>query len=191
MNKELILNLVDEICDTNSTDCRSLNKIDIAKQLLNIANIPSNAIINEIPLDWNRQVVILFTLENDSNYYSLFSGIGNDGNFYFELTIDGIVNDGDITFKDEPLLLSIDYFVNNLTNSKLIEVCKAWDNETKGNMMESIKNDIESKEMTLKESLEILVNEHFPIWIEESEKDDKQFYIDFQNKFKEVLKEMK
>jgi hypothetical protein len=77
-----------------------------------------------------------------------------------------------------------------LTNLKLIEICKAWDNETKGNMLESIKNDIENKDMSLKESLEILVNEHFPIWIEEAEKDNKQFYIDFQAKFKEVLSDI-
>jgi hypothetical protein len=110
MNKKNILELVDQICNKESENCRSLNKIELARKLLDIANVPTGAEIQEIPLCWNKQVVILFTIENNNNYYSLFSGIGTDNNFYFELSIDGTVKNNDITFYDEQIPLSLDFF---------------------------------------------------------------------------------
>lgn len=77
-----------------------------------------------------------------------------------------------------------------MSNEQLINLCKKWDNETKGNMLDSIIEDIEEKDITLKESLTILVNEDFPVWIEEACQDDKHFYIDFQAKFKKVLESL-
>ena len=76
--KNKVMNLVNTICNLKSADCRSLNKADIARELMNLANIPENAMIQEIPLDWNSQVEILFTLPDDTHYYSLFAGIGRD-----------------------------------------------------------------------------------------------------------------
>jgi len=112
MNKEKVLLLVEQICSTESTNCRSLNKVELAKQLLVLANVPQIATICEIPLDWNSQVVILFTLPNDSNYYSLFSGIGTDGNFHFELAITGKFEKSDtFNFYDEDEEIAIDYFL--------------------------------------------------------------------------------
>ena len=110
--QDKIMKLVMEICNTQSTDCRSLNKAQLARKLMNFAHIPQNANIQEIPLDWNNQVVILFLLPNDANYYSLFAGIGNDGNFYFELSVTGILNGNTFEFFDEDKVLDINYFIS-------------------------------------------------------------------------------
>ena len=105
---------VDRICTTKSTDCRSLNKAKIARELLNLAHVPFNANITEIPLDWNNQVVILFLLpDDDKNYYSLFAGIGEDNKFHFDLTIAGTFGeDGYFNFFDDEIPLENDYFYN-------------------------------------------------------------------------------
>ena len=110
--EEKIMDLVKKICDKESTDCRSLNKSALARQLLDIANVPQSADIQEIPLDWDNQVVVLFLLPDDTNYYSLFAGIGLDGKFYFELTITGKLNGKVFDFFDEEEELDIDYFKN-------------------------------------------------------------------------------
>lgn len=86
-----ILELVDKICSMDSMNCRSLNKSEEARKLMDIANIPADAIISEIPLDWDRQVVILFCVPNNNHYYELFAGIGLDGKFYFELSEIGTI----------------------------------------------------------------------------------------------------
>lgn len=106
------MELVNKICNKQSTDCRSLNKSSLARELMDFANVPQNASIQEIPLDWNNQVVILFLLPNDANYYSLFAGIGNDGNFYFELSVTGILNGNTFDFFDEDKVLDINYFIS-------------------------------------------------------------------------------
>lgn len=105
-----VMKLVSEICSMESTNCRSLNKAAVARKLLDLADVPMSAKIQEIPLDWNNQVVVLFLIPGDNNYYSLFAGIGNDGNFYFELTITGILKGDTFEFFDEEKTLSIDYF---------------------------------------------------------------------------------
>jgi len=110
-----VMQIVKKICDTESTNCRSLNKTELARQLMNIANIPQNADIQEIPLDWNNQVVILFLMPNDTNYYSLFAGIGTDNNFYFELGITGILKKDEFDFFDEDKRLNIDYFLKEVS----------------------------------------------------------------------------
>ena len=45
------IDIVREICAKNSTDCRSLNKSDLARKLMDMANVPDDAEITEIPLD--------------------------------------------------------------------------------------------------------------------------------------------
>lgn len=116
---EKIQKLVEEICNMKSTNCRSLNKSELARKLMDYANIPNDAKIMEIPMDWNNQVVILFiqnNLSDDYNYYSLFAGIGNDGKFYFELSITGtyttVSNGYYFNFFDKDKILPIDYFKN-------------------------------------------------------------------------------
>lgn len=108
--QDKVMRLVKEICNTESLNCRSLNKIELARQLMNIANIPQNAEIQEIPLDWDEQVVVLFLIPNDTNYYSLFAGIGMDNNFYFQLGITGVLNEDEFEFLDKDKLLDINYF---------------------------------------------------------------------------------
>ena len=105
-----IMQIVSEICNTPSANCRSLNKSALARQLLDLANVPQNADIQEIPLDWDDQVAILFLIPNDSNYYSLYAGIGKSGNFHFELSIAGTLNGNEFDFFHEEKPLDIDYF---------------------------------------------------------------------------------
>lgn len=121
--KNKIMEIVTKICDTQSTNCRSLNKAELAKELLAIANVPENAEIQEIPVDWNNQVVVLFLLPNDNNYYSLFAGIGNSGNFYFKLTITGVIaeNGEEFDFFETEKDLDIDYFLSKNQNISSIE----------------------------------------------------------------------
>lgn len=109
--REKVLNIVSKICEIKSTDCRGLNKRDLARKLLNLANVPTNAEIEEIPLDWNNQVVILFLIPGDKNYYSLFAGIGNNGKFYFELSITGVLeNNGYFRFFESEKIIDSSYF---------------------------------------------------------------------------------
>lgn len=117
--KNKILTLVEKIC-TNCSDCRGLDNQEVARELMDIANIPENAEIVEIPLDWNNQVVILFLIPGDKKYYSLFAGIGNDDNFHFDLTVTGILNsDGYFDFFEKEEMLAIDYFDKKQTKEKL------------------------------------------------------------------------
>lgn len=110
-DRKEIMRLVRKICNTESRDCRSRNKADFARRLLDLANVPQNADVQEIPLDWDNQVVILFLMPNDTNYYSLFAGIGNDEKFYFELTIAGILKGKHFDFFNEEIPIDINYFV--------------------------------------------------------------------------------
>lgn len=117
--EDKIMQLVNNICNMQSTDCRSLNKSQLAKELMNIANIPKEADIQEIPLCENNQVVVLFLIPNDINYYSLFAGNGLDGNFHFELSITGILNKNTFDFFDEDRKLDIDYFKKKEVMNKI------------------------------------------------------------------------
>lgn len=108
-----ITQIVSEICNTPSANCRSLNKSELARQLLDLANIPQNADIQEIPLDWDNQVVILFLIPNDANYYSLFAGKGKSGKFHFDLSIIGTLKGNEFDFFHDEKPLDIDYFKSN------------------------------------------------------------------------------
>lgn len=108
--QEKIMELVKEICNMESTNCRSLNKADLARKLMDLAHIPQEAEVQEIPLDWGNQVEILFLMPDDNNYYSLFAGIGNDHKFYFELGITGVLRGSMFDFYEEEKVIDIDYF---------------------------------------------------------------------------------
>lgn len=108
--QDKVMSIVKEICNTESVDCRSLNKTKLVRQLMDIANIPQNAEVQEIPLDWDNQVVVLFLMPNDTNYYSLFAGIGMDNSFHFSLGITGVLNGDEFEFFGEDKLIDIDYF---------------------------------------------------------------------------------
>lgn len=80
-----VMELVKTICSTNS-NCRGIkgNELNI-NILLELKGIDSKSVnVYEVPLNWDNQVVILFT-DADQSDKELFAGIGTDGNFYFEL----------------------------------------------------------------------------------------------------------
>lgn len=110
--KDKVLNLVSAICNEVSTDCRSLNKAGIARELMNLIDIPEIAEIREIPLDWDNQVAIYFKIPNDNNYYGLYAGIGNDNQYFFDLTIIGDfdIETGEFNFYDAEKQIPIDCF---------------------------------------------------------------------------------
>lgn len=109
--QDKIMQLVKEICNIESTNCRSLNKTELARRLMDIVNVPHNAKIQEIPLDWNNQVLICFLLPDDINYYSLFAGVGTDNNFCFQLGITGILKGDEFEFFDEDKIIDVNYFL--------------------------------------------------------------------------------
>lgn len=128
MTNKNFMQIVKAICETTSTNCRSLNKAELARELMDMANIPSNATIEEIPLDWDNQVSICFTIPNDNNYYSLYAGHWNNGTENMNLCIIGTqVHFGSKTFFDfftEEKEVSLDYFVKNQNDASTMTKTK-------------------------------------------------------------------
>lgn len=114
MKSEEFMPIVKEICSITPTDCRSLNKAHLARQLMDLLNIPQNAEIYEIPLDWDDEVAILFMLPNDKNYYSLGAGHWLDGTERLILSITGRWKGRKFKFFEEEgkedIPLPLDYF---------------------------------------------------------------------------------
>lgn len=108
------IDIVREICAKNSTDCRSLNKSDLARKLMDMANVPDDAEITEIPLDIDNQVAILFVVPNDDKYYCLYAGHWNNNTESMQLAITGTVYRSedrlDFNFFDEEKEIGLDYF---------------------------------------------------------------------------------
>lgn len=102
MTQLQVLEIVGRMCNTQSTDCRSLNKRKDARLLMDIFKIPETAKIREIPLDWDNQILITFEMPNDNNRYCLFAGIGSDKKYYCEISREGK--------RDELIILQDDYF---------------------------------------------------------------------------------
>lgn len=112
-----ILELVDKICTMESTNCRSLNKSHLARKIMDFVGVPLDAIIHEIPLDWDRQVEIMFTIPKDTlhkvNYYfGLYAGVGSDGKLTLELSKCGEWDNKSryFDFYIRNKLIPIDYF---------------------------------------------------------------------------------
>lgn len=115
--KNKVMEIVNLICNTESVSCRGMDQIDLARNLMNFANIPKNAVIQEIPVNWNSMVAINFLVPKDNRYFCLFAGIGMDGNYHFELSIIGTVtDDGWFHFLQEDgredEILPFNFFVN-------------------------------------------------------------------------------
>ena len=108
------MKIVRKICNVESTDCRSLNKSALARKLMDMASIPNNADIIEIPLDWKNQVAILFIIPDDDNYYCLYAGHWNNNIESMQLVISGTVyrreNRFDFDFYNEEKEVGLDYF---------------------------------------------------------------------------------
>ena len=127
------MEIVREICATKSTDCRSLNKKDLARKLMDMANIPKSAEITEIPLDWSNQVAIMFILPNDDNYYCLYAGHWLNDTENMWLVITGkVIRKGNIlefNFFDSERKIDLDYFkreceVDNMMKAN--EIANVW-----------------------------------------------------------------
>lgn len=108
------MKIVREICSVKSIDCRSLNKSELARKLMDMVNIPQNAEIQEIPLDWNNQIEMLFTIPEDKYYYGLNAGHWKDGTESMFLEIVGTQrkqgNDIWFDFYNTGKRLPLDYF---------------------------------------------------------------------------------
>lgn len=104
------MNLVHEICITTSTDCKSLNKINLARKLMDMVNIPQSAEVQEIPTDWEDQVEICFTMPDDDNYYALSAGHWLDNTESIHLRIIGKVRENEFDFFEKEIELSLTYF---------------------------------------------------------------------------------
>ena len=122
MEPEKFMPLVREICNMQATDCRSLNKAKLARELMDLINIPQNAEIYEIPLDWDDEVVILFLLPNNKNYYSLGAGHWLDDTERMILGITGKLRGKKFKFFEEEgkedIPLPLDYFQRKNKNTK-------------------------------------------------------------------------
>ena len=122
MNPEKFMPLVREICNMQATDCRSLNKAKLAREIMDLVNIPQNAEICEIPLDWDDEVVILFLLPNNKNYYSLGAGHWLDDTERMILGITGKLRGKKFKFFEEEgkedIPLPLDYFQRKNKNAK-------------------------------------------------------------------------
>lgn len=121
-----VMSIMKRICNTESTSCRGLDQSELARELMNLANIPYNANIQEIPVNWDNMVAINFLIPDDSRYFCLFAGIGIDGNYHFELSIIGtLLENGWFHFRQEDdlsdLIIPIDYFIRETTITEEIE----------------------------------------------------------------------
>lgn len=120
-----VMAIVKRICNSESISCRGLDQSGLAKELMNLANVPQNADIQEIPVNWDNMVVINFLIPDNENYFCLFAGIGMDGNYHFELSIIGtLLEDGWFHFRQEDglsdLIIPIDYFVKQVSITEQI-----------------------------------------------------------------------
>jgi len=74
-------------------------------------------------------------------------------------------------------------------NAELKTLLNNWDKDFKGDLLESIEKDIENG-CSFKESINMIINECFPIWIEEANRDKELicWYNEYLERFKEVYK---
>lgn len=117
--------MLKKICNAESVSCRGLDQSSLARELMNFANVPQNADIQEIPVNWDNMIEINFLIPNNDKYFCLFAGIGIDGNYHFELSIIGtLLENGWFHFRQEDelsdLIIPIDYFVRKTTITEQI-----------------------------------------------------------------------
>lgn len=89
MDRKKIMEIVHKMCNFHSHSCRGLDMIEMGMELIHTCGGPQVCEIGEIPVSDKEQVVILFNVPKGKLYYSLFAGIGLDGKFYAEFSIDG------------------------------------------------------------------------------------------------------
>ena len=73
-------------------------------------------------------------------------------------------------------------------NKNLLELCKQWQLDFKGNLLENIENILETHK-TIKNYIQYLINECFPVWIEENPENAK-LYKEYQKQFENIINEL-
>lgn len=158
-----IMEIVARICNTESVSCRGLDQFDLARELIDLANIPQNADIQEIPVNWDNMVAINFLVPNDDRYFCLFAGIGMDGNYHFELSVIGTLEGDYFHFREEDdlpdIILPMDFFVKK---TAITEEIKRFIETTARAAV------IESPDMTMEECIteytnQILENDYYGV----------------------------
>ncbi len=83
--KAKVLKIVNKICNNELCGCRGLaGNMEYVAELFSLKGISFSDIkVNEVPLHWQRQVVILYTVCETGEHRELFAGIGSDNKFYF------------------------------------------------------------------------------------------------------------
>lgn len=124
--KNKVMAIVEKMCNAESTSCRGLDQSSLARELMDLANIPQNADIQEIPVNWDNMIAINFLIPDNDKYFCLFAGIGIDGSYHFELSIIGtLLENGWFHFRQEDglseLIVPIDYFTRETTITEEIK----------------------------------------------------------------------
>lgn len=138
MDRQKMMAIVKEMCAYQSASCRGLDMADMARGLLDMASVPASAVVGEIPVSDDNQVIIYFYVPNDDNYYMLFAGDGCDGSkANFKLYIDGKNPcTDDFYFLDKDIEIDINHFkedthmANKTLNSMIEQAVSAnitWD----------------------------------------------------------------
>lgn len=70
--KNKVMAIVEKICNAESVSCRGLDQSSLARDLMNLANIPQNADIQEIPVNWDNIVAIYFLIPGNDKYFLSF-----------------------------------------------------------------------------------------------------------------------
>lgn len=123
--KNKVMAIVEKFCNAESVSCRGLDQSGLARELMDLANVPQNAEIQEIPVNYDNMVAINFLIPGNDKYFCLFAGIGMNGNYHFELSIIGtLLENGWFHFRQEDglseLIIPIDYFVKPATITEQI-----------------------------------------------------------------------
>ena len=77
-------------------------------------------------------------------------------------------------------------------SDNLQTICNSWEYDFKGDLLACIDDELEIYD-TMHNYIEYLIDEVFPIWIEESLEEtpeNTQLYIDYQNRLKNILDEL-
>ncbi|MBZ9622871.1 hypothetical protein G9F71_008395 [Clostridium sp. FP2] len=88
--------------------------------------------------------------------------------------------------------LEDDLSIENIIPSILKDICNSWELDFKGDLLENI-DDILEQHGTIKNYIEYLINECFPVWIEESKtecKENTELYINYQLRLKNIVNEL-
>ena len=69
---------------------------------------------------------------------------------------------------------------------QLQTLCNQWEHDLKGDMLENIEDEIEIHK-TIKNFIIHIVNVDFSLWIAEADNDNKEIYIEYQTKFRNII----